>query len=358
MRKLILALTVVSMVAATAARAGGDHWVADFDKAVETAKAQNKNLLVDFTGSDWCGWCIKLNDEVFKHEAFLTAAQKDYVLVALDFPNGEEAKAKVPNPERNAELRDKYGIRGYPTILLVTPEGEVLGRTGYKPGGPEKYVEHLAALRKDYDMAMAFVKEWDAADEAAKPALWEKACTTLGESESETTKRKLAPIVATALKTDADNAQGKKLRALTVLIDAGVAGDAEYAVVAEFDAKNEHGLLEKAALARMGTISSKDQIAPVLELVEKVAAAGFKDKETGFKLMLNSAFMSKQHLGDAARASKFAKAALAIGTDNERAEKFLKTLVVEEEEAQEDSDEAEVEEVEEEEEAPAPQKQP
>ena len=67
----------------------GEGWVADFDVAVKQAREQGKHLLVDFTGSDWCGWCIKLHDEVFAKEAFLKAAQEKYVLVALDFPRDQ-----------------------------------------------------------------------------------------------------------------------------------------------------------------------------------------------------------------------------------------------------------------------------
>ncbi|MGB0767609.1 MAG: hypothetical protein ACPGYV_07840, partial [Phycisphaeraceae bacterium] len=77
----------------------------------------------------------------------LDEAKKNWVLVALDFPRDEEIKAKVPNPERNKELQAKYGVRGFPTILLMTADGEVFGRTGYQAGGPEKYLEHMAELR-------------------------------------------------------------------------------------------------------------------------------------------------------------------------------------------------------------------
>ena len=285
MRKTLLALTAVLAVAATSAQAGDDNWVADFDKAVEIAKKENKNLLVDFTGSDWCGWCIKLHKEVFDHEAFLTSAKKDFVLVALDFPRSEEAKAKVPNPDRNNELKNKFNVRGFPTILVMTPEGEVIGRTGYQPGGPEKYVEHLAALRTDYDVTMAFMKEWGAADdEAAKLVLWEKACKIVEESDSKMTKEKLKPVVAFAIELDADNAKGLKLKAMKTMFAAGMA-DADLATEAEkFDPKNEHGMLEQVTLMKLRTIKSKDAIAPAIAKIKDVAKFGFKDKKIAFQL--------------------------------------------------------------------------
>src|SRR6185295_16165266 len=112
-----------------------ERFIADFDKAAALAKKEHKDLLVDFTGSDWCGWCIKLHKEVFDFDSFLDGAEESFVLVALDYPNGDEAKAKVPNPARNDELRKKYAIAGYPTVLLMTPDGEVFAKTGYAPGG-------------------------------------------------------------------------------------------------------------------------------------------------------------------------------------------------------------------------------
>ena len=141
------------------------------------AVAEGKDLLVDFTGSDWCGWCIKLHDEVFEHDIWMEGAQKDYILVALDFPRAEEIKAKVPNPERNEELQAKYGVRGFPTILMMTSDGEVYGRTGYQAGGPEKYLEHMAELRADGRKALKMSKRIQGAfeaagDEAAKWKAW------------------------------------------------------------------------------------------------------------------------------------------------------------------------------------------
>src|SRR5262245_14207111 len=95
---------------ASLAFAGGSQWFADYDLAQKEAEKTGKDLLVDFTGSDWCGWCIRLHGEVFEHEAFDRGVEKDFVLVALDFPHAKEVKAKVPNPERNAELLRLHGV--------------------------------------------------------------------------------------------------------------------------------------------------------------------------------------------------------------------------------------------------------
>ena len=123
---------------------GSANWLTDFEAAKEVAASEGKPLLLDFTGSDWCIWCIRLKDEVFTREAFTEYAEAELVLVELDFPRGgsqsEELKAQ------NAALAEKYGIRGFPTILLLSPDGDLIGKTGYRKGGPEAYVEHLKEL--------------------------------------------------------------------------------------------------------------------------------------------------------------------------------------------------------------------
>ena len=83
--------------------AGGEGWLTNIDAAKKSASESKKDLLIDFTGSDWCGWCIKLNDEVFKHDAFKTGVKDSFVLVEIDFPR---EKGKLPEDVRklNTEL--------------------------------------------------------------------------------------------------------------------------------------------------------------------------------------------------------------------------------------------------------------
>ncbi|MCC5806716.1 MAG: thioredoxin family protein [Opitutales bacterium] len=139
------ALVAILVVAfASVAYAAPDGWKDDFDAAVKEAKESGKHVLVDFTGSDWCGWCIRLTDEVFSKSAFKEFAKDKLILVKVDFPRGKEVPAEVM--ERNRELAQKYGVRGFPTIVLLDPEGEEVARTGYRRGGAEAYVKHLEDL--------------------------------------------------------------------------------------------------------------------------------------------------------------------------------------------------------------------
>ncbi|MEY3392969.1 MAG: hypothetical protein RLZZ322_1818 [Verrucomicrobiota bacterium] len=120
-------------------------WLTDLDQGMKIAKAEKKAILVDFTGSDWCGWCIRLKKEVFDQKEF-AAATKDFVLVELDYP---QKKQQPPEEKaKNKALAEKFGIEGFPTILLLDANGEPFAQTGYEAGGPVKYLAHLTELLK------------------------------------------------------------------------------------------------------------------------------------------------------------------------------------------------------------------
>ena len=121
-------------------------WVNEFEKARQTAATESKDLLMDFTGSDWCSWCIKLRQEVFDLDAFKAAAPKNFVLVELDYPQ-DKSKLSKEVQEQNAALQKQFSIRGYPTILLADASGRPYAQTGYQQGGPEEYLKHLDGLR-------------------------------------------------------------------------------------------------------------------------------------------------------------------------------------------------------------------
>ncbi len=122
-------------------------WTTDFNAAKELAKKTNKVMFVDFTGSDWCGWCIRLKENVLTKKAFLDYAKDNLVLVEVDFP---ENKVQMPAQRKaNEALMRKYGVEGFPTILLLNGDGKVLARLDYKNYTPEEYVSYIkAALNK------------------------------------------------------------------------------------------------------------------------------------------------------------------------------------------------------------------
>src|SRR5208282_2021813 len=161
---MIVTLTAlgVALVLGAFARMGSAAeglWQTDFKAAQAKAKAEKKYLLVDFTGSDWCGWCIKLHNEVFDKEPFTSEAPKQFVLVELDFPQQKEQSDELK--KQNKQLLEKYDVKGYPTVLLLEPDGQVVALTGYREGGPEPYLKQLAELPKTYQNVVALKARLD-----------------------------------------------------------------------------------------------------------------------------------------------------------------------------------------------------
>ena len=124
-----------------AATSGKLVWTDNYDQALKTAAAENKPILLYFTGSDWCGWCKKMDQEVFSSAAFAQAVGNKFVFVKLDFP----MNSKLPEAQmrQNAQLKQKYGITGYPTVVIVDKQGGFIGETGYRSGGGEAYAKWL-----------------------------------------------------------------------------------------------------------------------------------------------------------------------------------------------------------------------
>lgn len=135
--------TIVTPLLAQQEEAKASSWLTDFNAAKTAAKKENKVILADFTGSDWCGWCIKLEDEVFSKSEFQAWAEKKVVLLQLDFPRKTELPAELK--EQNEGLAKQFGIKGFPTILFLDAEGKQLGQLGYQKGGPVKWIEAAEA---------------------------------------------------------------------------------------------------------------------------------------------------------------------------------------------------------------------
>lgn len=122
-------------------------WMHDFEAAKAKAVAENKPIFINFTGTDWCGWCIKLEKEVFSKKAFQDYAKDNLVLVEVDFPKKKKQSAELK--AQNARLDEEYGVEGYPTLYLLDSQGKKFTEDiGYREGGPEAYVEHLKSLLK------------------------------------------------------------------------------------------------------------------------------------------------------------------------------------------------------------------
>lgn len=116
-------------------------WWTNLERAKRIAEKYDADILLSFNGSDWCKWCIRLEEEVFEKQEFLDYAAEHFVLVLIDFPRkkpmARETKAY------NDMLRQQYKVQGFPTVLILDSAGEVRAKTGYVKGGPAAFIKRL-----------------------------------------------------------------------------------------------------------------------------------------------------------------------------------------------------------------------
>lgn len=269
--------------------AAGEGWSSDFEAAKKQAAEQKKDLLIDFTGSDWCGWCIKLNDEVFKKDEFKAGVKDKFVLVEIDFPQ-DEKKLTEATKKQNEALQEKYGVKGFPSILLTDAEGKPFAATGYEEGGPVKYVAMLDGLR-------------------AKKAKRDEAFAAAAKAEGvEQAKQYVAALKAMELEDTTVN---------------GFYGDI-VEKIKKADPKDESGFVKqlemKAKLAKfeeeLNGYAEKDDAEGALKFAEKTLTDGGFEGESKQQIALTKA-MVLAHLKKFDDAIKAVDAAKAIAPESE-----------------------------------------
>jgi len=123
----------------------GDQWLTDMEKAQALAKAQNKKILVFFTGSDWCQFCKILVEEVLSQQTFLDYAKDNLVLVELDFPT-DEVEMSEAQKAHNEQWKDQLSVPGYPTVFLTDSSVNAYGLTGFQGETPQEFIEKLEKM--------------------------------------------------------------------------------------------------------------------------------------------------------------------------------------------------------------------
>ncbi|HBM17588.1 MAG TPA: thioredoxin family protein [Lentisphaeria bacterium] len=149
MRKLI-AITALSCLVSFL-YAENITWNDSYSDSVDKAAKENKFVLADFTGSDWCPWCIKLDKEVFDTPEFAQYANNNLILFKADFPRTKDISPELK--DQNIRLMDKYGVMGFPTILILDKEGDVVSTMGYENGGPVPYIASIKKSIAEYKPA-------------------------------------------------------------------------------------------------------------------------------------------------------------------------------------------------------------
>lgn len=121
---------------------GAVEWGTNYEAALVQAKEEGKAVLADFTGSDWCGYCIRLRSEVLEHPSFKAWAEKNFVLLEVDMP--QNPKFDEALRDQNEKLCKKYGVDGFPTVLVLDAQGRALGGLFGYEGDPEIAMQVLS----------------------------------------------------------------------------------------------------------------------------------------------------------------------------------------------------------------------
>ncbi len=137
---LAMFLTLGLMMASAA------EWKTNYERALELAQKENKKVVLFFTGSDWCGWCKKLHEDVLSRSEFEKYADQKLILVELDYPRGRMQSDDIK--KQNQALKAKYGINGYPNLVVLDSTGKEIGRIdGYMEGGPSVYIQEIEKMK-------------------------------------------------------------------------------------------------------------------------------------------------------------------------------------------------------------------
>jgi protein disulfide-isomerase len=137
-------VVTIKAVPAPDSAGGSKPASASTSAALGRAKSENRKVFLFFTGSDWCGWCMRLDKEILTTAEFINYATSDLILVKLDFPRRTQLPATLAS--QNQKLAQRYAVRGYPTVVVLNSEGQAVQRMGYQEGGPGPYIERLRKL--------------------------------------------------------------------------------------------------------------------------------------------------------------------------------------------------------------------
>ena len=196
---LFILLTILSP-----AHAG---WIDNFETAKAKAVKEHKDMLLFFSGSDWCHWCQKLDKEVFSQDTFAQEAEKNFILVNFDFPRKKELKKSIK--EQNQKMQKAYGIRGFPTVILTDAAGKPYAKTGYQQGGVDAYLSHLNNFHSLKAKENALLAEADKASGLEKAKLLDQALVMMMENHLLGDRNKLIDEI---IKLDPENKAGLRAK--------------------------------------------------------------------------------------------------------------------------------------------------
>jgi thioredoxin-related protein len=146
-------LVLAALLLGGAAASALPGWHTNYAAAQAQALTERKLVLVHFSGSDWCGWCIKLQKDVFQKREFMDYARTNLVLLSVDFPKRKPMPRK--QQESNQALVNKFHVEGFPTLLVLNEDGTKLGTLGFGEGGPKTFIKELEKFVARHEAAAA-----------------------------------------------------------------------------------------------------------------------------------------------------------------------------------------------------------
>lgn len=324
-RREQLGLAIVLCVSVAAAARGDGPWVEDADEAVRQAAAGKRDMLLLFTGSDWCPPCQKLEQETLSQADFLRQAEKDWLLVKLDFPRARELPPAIA--QANERWRSHFGVGGFPTIVVTDSRQRPVGFLGYMEGGP---VAMLAELRNLKDRRVQRDDALAAAEKATgdeRAALVDRALSLLDEQVARVW---YTDLIDQIVLLDPDNRLGLRekwngerdaeARALVMAdIEAVARLDRPERAAAFIDEVLEAVAFPPADQFRilqiqLGLLQQAGQTAAAAKLLEKLLAMPGITETTREALLVRRAWQL-QSAGDPEAARKGLEQALAAGDE-------------------------------------------
>lgn len=129
-------------------------WSPDYKESLETARLEDKPLLVAFLGADWCPWSDKILEDVLTKPEFASALKDSVVFVRVDFPyTGARQESEA--------LKEKYHIQQLPTLVLVSPEEEEITKVGYQPLQASEFAAHIERILHGYQKLVQKMNQTD-----------------------------------------------------------------------------------------------------------------------------------------------------------------------------------------------------
>jgi len=319
---LILMVACCTTISLNAANASGQgiNWQTSYETAVNQAKSSSKPILLFFTGSDWCGWCNRLEDEVFNTAEFAGSSKDKFIFVKIDFPLYTALPQQLN--EQNKQLKKRYDIRSFPTIVIIDPQEQQIGTTGYRAGGPGQYSAHLDKLignYSNYKQKVQNLQEQKLGGEELKKLYQKSKELDLGNDSYH--------IIKLGVESD------EKIFFLTeqyrFLAEEGLIHSPEAIELKKqlfaLDPQNEKHLHYDLAVIEFeasceemqkDNYSSDLAVAPLVHYINKF---GSKDKDNLWRLemIISQVYLDKNHLNDALKHAEAARIAAPTAVQNE-----------------------------------------